>query len=113
MERDEAKARGAALKVYLLARLPVTGAASITALARRAGLRPSTVTDWWAQGTVPDAASLQHLAEALGVDLAELVGAYQGSGARTWVFTDTDLESLVRRVVEETVRALGRNSDDP
>jgi len=112
MERDEAKVRGAALRTYLLACLPVPNASSITALARKASLRPSTLTDWWTRGTVPDAASLQRLAAALGVDLADLVAAYQGSGARTWILRDPDLEALIRRVVQETVRALGPTRDD-
>jgi transcriptional regulator with XRE-family HTH domain len=108
MERDEAKVRGAALRAYLLAYLPVPDASSITALARKAGLRPSTVTDWWTRGAVPDAASLQRLASALGVDLSDLVAAYQASGSRTWILRQPDLEALIRRVVQETVKELGR-----
>lgn len=104
MERDQAKDRGAALRAHLLMRLPVPGATSITALARKAGLRPSTVTAWWSRGTVPDAASLQLVATAMGVDLAELVAAYQSSGVRTWVLTDPELDTLMRRAAEEAVR---------
>jgi transcriptional regulator with XRE-family HTH domain len=85
-------------------RLPVPGAASITALARKAGLRPSTVTSWWSRGTVPDAASLQLIATALGVGFPELVAAYQSTGVRTWVLTDPELEALMQRAAEEAVR---------
>jgi transcriptional regulator with XRE-family HTH domain len=104
MERDQAKTRGAALRAHLLMRLPVPGATSVTALARKAGLRPSTVTEWWTRGAVPDAASLQLLAGALGVELGELVAAYQGTGVRTWVLTDPELEAMMRRAAEAAVR---------
>jgi transcriptional regulator with XRE-family HTH domain len=104
MERDQAKDRGAALRAHLLMRLPVPDANSITALARKAGLRPSTVTAWWTRGTVPDAASLQLIAKALNVDLGELVAAYQSTGVRTWVLTDPELEALLTRAAEEAVR---------
>lgn len=113
MERDEARIRGAALREHLQARLPVPGATSVTALARKAGLRPSTVTAWWASGTVPDAASLQRLAEALHVPLSELVEAYEGSGLRTWVLTDQELETLLQRAAAAAVRqVLAERGDD-
>jgi len=104
MDRDEAKARGVALKAYLQSQLPVTNARSITALARKAALRPNTVSSWWTKGHVPDNTSLRLLAEALGVELSDLIGAYEGSSGRTWVFTDPELEALVERSVETAVR---------
>ena len=104
MERDEARARGAALRAYLQAHLPVPAARSVTALARAAGLRPTTVTSWWTKGYVPDNASLRLLADALGVELSDLVAAYEGSGGRTWVFSDPELEALIERAVETAVR---------
>ncbi|MGA2514212.1 MAG: helix-turn-helix transcriptional regulator [Candidatus Limnocylindrales bacterium] len=100
MERDQAKARGTALREYLQARLPVAGAQTVTSLARKAGVRPNTMTSWWTKGTVPDNATLELLAGALGVQLADLVEAYQGSGGRTWVFSDRELEALLERAAE-------------
>ena len=104
MERDEARARGAALRAYLQAHLPVPAARSVTALARAAGLRPTTVTSWWTKGYVPDNASLRLLADVLGVELSDLVAAYEGSAGRTWVFSDPELEALVGRAVETAIR---------
>src|SRR5664280_128359 len=104
MERDNAKARGAALRAYLQAHLPVTAARSVTALARAAGLRPTTVTSWWTKGYVPDNTSLRLLADALGVELSDLVAAYEGSAGPTWVFTNPELEALVERAVDTAVR---------
>jgi transcriptional regulator with XRE-family HTH domain len=104
MERDETKVRGAALRAYLQAHLPVPAARSVTALARAAGLRPTTVTSWWTKGYVPDNASLRLLADALGVELSDLVAAYEGSAGRTWVFSDPELEALIGRAVETAVR---------
>jgi transcriptional regulator with XRE-family HTH domain len=104
MERDDAKARGAALRAYLQAHLPVPAARSVTALARAAGLRPTTVTSWWTKGYVPDNASLRLLADALGVELSDLVAAYEGSAGRTWVFSDPELEALIGRAVETAVQ---------
>ena len=104
MERDQAKARGAALRVFLTARLPVKGARTVTALARKAGIRANTMTSWWSKGSVPDNATLQLLADALGVELAALVDAYQGTGGRTWVFTDLELRALVDSTAEAAVR---------
>ena len=104
MDRDEAKARGVTLRAYLAGRLPVPGATSITALARKAGIQPTTATSWWTKGYVPDNTSLRLLAEALGADLSELVSAYEGSSRRTWVFTDPELEALIDRVSEVAVR---------
>lgn len=100
MERDAAKARGTALREYVQARLPVAGAQTITSLARKAGVRPNTMTSWWTKGTVPDNATLELLAGALGVGLADLVAAYQGSSGRNWVLTDTELEALLDRAAE-------------
>jgi transcriptional regulator with XRE-family HTH domain len=104
MDRDEAKARGAALRAFLAARLPVPGARSVTALARKAGIQPTTATSWWTKGYVPDNASLRLLADALGVELSDLVAAYDGSGGRTWVFGDPELEALIERAVERALR---------
>lgn len=115
VERDTARERGAALRGYLAAHLPVSHARSVTALAAAAGLRPTTVTSWWTKGTVPDQASLQRLADVLGVDAADLVGAYAGTPQRSWVFTDAELEALVARAVETGVRralAARRRGDD-
>jgi transcriptional regulator with XRE-family HTH domain len=104
MERDEAKIRGEALRLNLQSRLPVPGADSVSGLARKAGLRPSTVSAWWSRGTVPDGESLRLLAGALGVETSELVSAYEGSSGRNWVFTDPELEALIDRVTEVAVR---------
>jgi transcriptional regulator with XRE-family HTH domain len=111
MDRDEAKVRGAALRAYLQAHLPVEDASSISSLARKAGLQPTTMTSWWTKGYVPDNASLQRLADALGVELADLVGAYQGSSGVTWVFTSAELEALVERAVEVGVRRALKERD--
>jgi transcriptional regulator with XRE-family HTH domain len=100
MDRDEAKARGTALRAYLQARLPVAGAQTITSLARRVGVRPNTMTSWWTKGTVPDNATLELLAGALGVQLANLVAAYEGTAGRNWVFSDPELEALLERAAE-------------
>lgn len=75
-ENELAKARGQALWDYMESLLPVNGARSVGALARRAGLRASTVTDWHTKGKAPDTASLGKLATALGVGLADLQTAY-------------------------------------
>jgi len=104
MERDDAKVRGAALRAFLRSRLPVSGAGSVSALARKAGLRPSTATNWWTKGTIPDNASLRLLAEALGVELSDLVAAYEGSAERSWVLTSPELEGIIERAVEKAVR---------
>ena len=103
MDRDEAKARGLVLRTFLRSQLPVPEARSITALARKAGLRPNTLTSWWSKGYVPDNNSLRLLADALGVELSDLVAAYEGSSGRTWVLTDHELEALIERTVEMTV----------
>jgi transcriptional regulator with XRE-family HTH domain len=76
----------------------------VTALARKAGIQPTTATSWWTKGIVPDNASLKVLADALGVEHSELVAAYEGSTGRTWVLTDPALEALIERTVETTVR---------
>jgi transcriptional regulator with XRE-family HTH domain len=93
-----------ALRAFLRSKLPVLGARSMTALALKAGLRPNTLTSWWSKGFVPDNASLQLLAAALGVELSDLVAAYEGSSGRTWVFTDPELEAVINRVAEAAVR---------
>ena len=112
MDRDEAKARGAALRAFLTERLPVPGARSVTALARKAGIQPTTATSWWTKGYVPDNTSLQLLAGALGVELSDLVAAYQGSRGRTWVLTDPELQALIEQAVETTVRRVLAERDD-
>ena len=104
MERDDTRARGAALRAYLQAHLPVPAARSVTALARTAGLRPTTVTSWWTKGYVPDNASLRLLANALGIELSDLATAYEGSAGRSWVFSDPELEALIGRAVETAIR---------
>jgi transcriptional regulator with XRE-family HTH domain len=104
MDRDEAKARGQVLRTFLRSQLPGPEARSITALARKAGLRPNTLTSWWSKGYVPDNNSLRLLADALGVELSDLVATYEGSSGRTWVLTDHELEALIERTVEMTVR---------
>jgi transcriptional regulator with XRE-family HTH domain len=106
MKRDDSKAKGAALRTYLVAHLPVPGARSVTALARKAGIQPTTATSWWTKGYVPDSASLRLLADALGVELSDLVAAYEGSGGRTWVFSDRELEALLERAAERAVRVV-------
>jgi transcriptional regulator with XRE-family HTH domain len=92
------------LRQFLASRLPVPGARSVTALARKAGIQPTTATSWWTKGYVPDNASLRLLADALGVDLSDLVAAYEGTGGRTWVFTDSELNALLERAAETVVR---------
>lgn len=104
VDRDEAKVRGAALRAFLTALLPVPGARSVTALARKAGIQPTTATSWWTKGYVPDNTSLRLLADALGVELSDLVAAYEGSGGRTWVLTSPELEALIDRATERVVR---------
>ena len=104
MERDQAKARGAALRVFLAARLPVPGAQTVTALARKAGIRANTMTSWWSKGTVPDNATLQLLANALGVELSDIVAAYQGTGGRTWVISHSELGQMMETAAEMAVR---------
>jgi transcriptional regulator with XRE-family HTH domain len=104
MERDEAKVRAEALRQHLQSRLPVPGADSVSGLARKAGLRPRTVSAWWSRGTVPDGESLRRLSDALGVESSELVSSYEGTGGRTWVLTDPELEALIDRVTEVAVR---------
>jgi len=106
MDRQMAQARGVALRSYLQAHLPQPDLGSVSALARRAGLRPSTVTAWWGRGTVPDHRSLERLAEALGLPVGSLVAAYEGSAppGRVWVLTSPELEELLRRAAEEGAR---------
>jgi transcriptional regulator with XRE-family HTH domain len=104
MDRDEAKKRGAALRTFIATRLPVPGARSVTALARKAGIQPTTATSWWTKGYVPDSTSLRLLADALGADLSDLVAAYEGSSGPTWVLTSPELEALIDRAVDKAVR---------
>src|ERR1035437_2849756 len=104
MDRDEAKARGLVLRTFLRSQLPVPEARSITALARKAGLRPNTLTSWWSKGYVPDNNSLRLLADALGVELSDLVAAYEGSSGHTWVFTNPELAELIDRAVDTAIR---------
>ena len=115
MERDQAKARGAALRVFLTARLPVPGAQTVTALARKAGIRANTMTSWWSKGTVPDNATLQLLADALGVELSDIVAAYQGTGGRTWVISHSELRAMMESAAETAVRRVlaEREPKDP
>jgi len=103
VNRDEAKLRGAALRDFLRSKLPVPGARSITALARKAGLRPNTVTSWWSKGFVPDNASLERLAGALDLELVDLIRAYNATPEPTWTFTNAELESLLDRTVEKAL----------
>jgi len=111
MERDEAKVRGEALRAHLQSRLPVPEAKSVSSLARKAGLRPTTVSSWWTKGTVPDNASLRLIAEALGVEGSDLVAAYEGSSGQMWMFTNPELESLVERIVETTIRRMAEEHE--
>jgi transcriptional regulator with XRE-family HTH domain len=116
MNRDAAKSRGLALRSYLAAHLPVPGASSVTALARKAGIQPTTASSWWARGYVPDHASLELLAEALGVGASDLIAAYEGSAGRAWVLSESDLEALLERAAERGAeRALqhARIREDP
>ena len=59
------------LAVGVGSRLPVFGAGSVTTLARKGGIQPTTATSWWTKGYVPDNTSLRLLAEALGEDEAD------------------------------------------
>lgn len=111
MDRDAARIRGAALRLYLSARLPAPGARSITALARKAGIQPTTVSSWWTKGYVPDNASLRLLADALGVEQSDLVAAYEGSARRTWVLTDLELKELVESAAEAAIRRVLADRD--
>ena len=104
MDRDDAKARGRALRAYLESKLPVPDARSITALAQKAGLRPTTMSGWWSRGNSPDSASLRMLADALGVDLSEVIAAYEGIGGPSGVVTSQELHALVEHAVETAIR---------
>jgi len=44
------------------------------------------------------------LADALGVESSDLVGAYEGTGGRSWVFTDPELNAVLERAAEIAVR---------
>jgi hypothetical protein len=46
------------------------------------------------------------------VNLSDLVAAYEGSGGRTWVLTSPELEALMERVVQKTVRRVLDERDD-
>ena len=113
MDRYDAKAKGQALRAYLESKLPVPDARSITSLARKAGLRPTTMSGWWSRGNSPDSASLRLLAEAISVPLSDLIGAYEGSSGRSWVFTDPELEALIDRVSEVAVRRVLAERESP
>jgi transcriptional regulator with XRE-family HTH domain len=94
MDRDESKRHAAALRDYLEARLPMAGVKTISGLARKAGLRHSTLTTWWTGGAAPSTASLQRLAGAIGVDVTDLVAVYQGTpdpNERTFALGKTPL----------------------
>ena len=106
MDRHAAQARGVTLRSYLQGHLPQPGIASMSALARRAGLRPSTLTAWWTHGSVPDHQSLERLAQALGLPAEALVAAYEGTApaGRVWVLTSPELQELLRTAAEEGAR---------
>lgn len=106
MDRKVAQARAVALRGYLQAHLPQPGIASVSALARKAGLRPSTVTAWWSRGTIPDHLSLERLAGALGLQVESLVSAYEGTApaGRVWILTSPELGQLLSRAAEEGAR---------
>lgn len=106
MDRHAAQGRGVTLRSYLEGHLPQPGIGSLSALARRAGLRPSTLTAWWTRGTVPDHRSLERLAQALGLPTEALVAAYDGTApaGRVWVLTSPELEELLRRAAKEGAR---------
>jgi hypothetical protein len=44
------------------------------------------------------------LAEALGVEVSDLIAAYEGSSGRPWVLSDPELEDLIERAVENVLR---------
>jgi transcriptional regulator with XRE-family HTH domain len=92
------------LAVGVGSRLPVFGAGSVTALARKGGIQPTTATSWWTKGYVPAKTSLRLLAEALGEELSDLIAAYEGSSGRPWVLSDPELEVLIERAVEKALR---------
>jgi transcriptional regulator with XRE-family HTH domain len=113
MDPDDARARGARLRQYLQEHLPVGDVRSVTALARKAGLRPATVVSWTTKGRTPDNASLQRLAETIHVELSDLVAAYEGSGRPRWVLEDSDLEALLERAAQRGAElAIGRLERD-
>ena len=103
------------MRIFLTARLPVPGAQTVTALARKAGIRANTMTSWWSKGTVPDNATLQLLADALGVELSDIVAAYQGTGGRTWVISHSELRAMMESAAETAVRRVlaEREPKDP
>lgn len=85
-------------------RLPVFGAGPVTALARKAGIQPTTATSWWPKGSAPDNTSLRLLADGIGVELSDRVAAYEGSSGRPWVLSDPELDVLIERAVEKALR---------
>ena len=98
--------RGALLPKLRRSEHPTRGRPPGLAQARRrkAGIQPTTATSWWTKGYVPDNNSLRLLADALGVELSDLVAAYEGSSGPTWVFTNPELAELIDRAVDTTVR---------
>jgi hypothetical protein len=58
------------------------------------------VVSWTTKGRTPDNASLQRLADALEVELSELIAAYEGSQGPRRVLDEPDLEALLERAAE-------------
>ena len=117
MENDEAKARGAALRGYLLRVMAAAGVRSFAELARRAGIRENTIVEWWSKGKVPSNDSLGKIARALGLPggASDLIAAYEGRRAGPGRFvTDADLEAMLARVAETAARRVleGREGYD-
>ncbi len=90
--------RGKALQRYIEARLGLAGLTSVVALATRAGVRPGTISEWWAKGKEPDLSTLRKVAGGLRVPVADLVSAYEGDSV------DDVLGALVARAVRRELR---------
>lgn len=109
MEGDEAKARAERLRDYLLEPMGRQRIRSYAELARRAKLRPNTLTDWWAQGKVPSDAALLRIAGVLDIDVGHLWRAYQGRPdavpeGELVTISRAELEAMLRRAGEAAAR---------
>lgn len=89
--------RGTRLRQFLLER---TGGAHgwVNALAKQSGVKRQTLSAWMGDRTEPDLASLDAVADALGVRPFELVAAMDGDGPV--VRYDDRLRAMIREEIE-------------